>query len=275
MKKNNILILLVLILVPIFTHADVGPKSTWGFSFKYKNKNIISSITNCKFRVCEENKCLFVDWQSINCSKYSDEEYKIYFFPKRDEKFVQIKMDINGHSLESNIAEWKPAANITDEDVSNWYSYKNDNIKRTITDTRINVGITPTSLEIIGDTNINLIRKLPIKLQLIFAVISTSIIELLILWIYAKVNNKIELTSKKFILVFIITNIITVSALWLVFPFIEIGTKLVTLLSFEFIIFAIEGLIYYLINKQLTVTNAVILSFIANASSFLIGWFCL
>lgn len=109
--------------------------------------------------------------------------------------------------------------------------------------------------------------RLPITvafiITFILAVIFTVISELVIALLFAVI---MKLKSKlKLLVTVVIVNFVTISLLWLTAQIFSFGTNLVFLLVGELLVFVIEGLAIFMVNKnQLSFMKAFILSFVMN-----------
>ena len=101
-------------------------------------------------------------------------------------------------------------------------------------------------------------------IEILFSLILTIVIELVILWLI-KANKKILITS---IIINIITNL-SLNIFLYYYYFDNITMYWITIIGLELLVFIIEGLTYYLVNKDIRLSFKY--SLFANGGSFLIG----
>lgn len=118
----------------------------------------------------------------------------------------------------------------------------------------------------------NLFENNYLIFQFFIALISTIIIETIVIFSLSKSFSKIfPLSIKDIFFTGFITSFATLPYLWFIFSPI-FGNGLSFIVIGELFAFIIESFIYYFILKNISFYRCVILSFIANLVSFLVGF---
>jgi len=260
MKKIFILAILTLLISPIMTLADLGPKPS--ISLKFSGPN--SSVSDIKFIECDNQDCTIkrapnaANKQNLSCTYGRNLScYSISVFGQA--KYLQLEATVSNKKVYSNIFS---AGGSMD-------SYFNVIINK---DNLAVEKITEVQYEMTKNLNNGQYANF------ISSFIITIIIELLIGLIYLLIkktisdNNNLNNNTPKIVLFWILLiNLITLPLLWVTSNYININYYIFTLIA-ELVVIMLESIfIFIVMKKTIPHKELLLLSLVMNAASFFLG----
>jgi hypothetical protein len=245
MKKILVVLVIPLIVMPLVAKADLGPKPSMDFDFKFETSNPIT-ITGGQQIVCQQSDCR--DGRALG-------EYGPQGFTCNAGSCNSMAYGYDGdyHQLVIQFSDGKTrTSNI-------FFSNAFD----------ASFTVTVTDGLVVGDS-MSILKKGIIP-GWILALVTTLVIELLTAMLIAYVLVKrLKPVAKKSLLVVLVMNCISLPAMWFVLS--KVGGGIITLTFAEIIVFVLEMFaLYAFLKPVINFKSAFGISFFLNAMSFFVG----